>query len=98
MKQIGHRYLPPIEKPIAHCEILVEMLTCPEQLSKQANIKYNHITLDVGVARKEFHGQWNQTKYWSKVIHFGKMSCFYGFFGVIGTYITGIALEESYIS
>ena len=98
MKQIGNRYLPPIEKPIAHCKILVEMVTCREQLSKQANIKFTHITLDVGVARTEFHWQWNQTEYWLKVTHFGKMSCFYGFFGVIGTHITGSALEGSYIN
>ena len=35
-----------------------------EQLSKQANIKYTHVTLGVGVTIKEFHLQWNQPENW----------------------------------
>ena len=42
------------------------MFTGSEQLSKQANIKHTNITLDVGVAIKEFHVQWNQPENWSK--------------------------------
>ena len=39
-----------------------------EHLSKQVGIKYTSITLNVGVAIKEFHVQWNQPEKWSKVI------------------------------
>ena len=39
-----------------------------EHLSKQVDIKYTNITLNVGVAIKEFHVQWNQPEKWSKVI------------------------------
>ena len=44
------------------------MFTGSEQLSKQENIKYTYVALDVGVAIKEFHVQWNQPESWSKVI------------------------------
>ena len=44
------------------------MFTGSEQLSKQESIKYTHITLNVGAAIKEFHVEWNQLEYWSKVI------------------------------
>ena len=39
-----------------------------EHLSKQVDIKYTNITLNVGVAVKEFHVQWNQPEKWLKVI------------------------------
>ena len=35
------------------------MFTRSEQLSKQANIKYIHIILDVDVGVKAYHMQWN---------------------------------------
>ena len=68
MKQTVLTYLPPIEKPVTNYEAILEMLTGPEQLSKQANINNTPITLDVGVAIKEFHVLWNQPENWSKVI------------------------------
>ena len=49
-----------MEKPIMNYEAIVEMFTGFEQLPKQANIKYTHITLDYGVAVKEFRVQWSQ--------------------------------------
>ena len=36
------------------------MFTGSEQLSKQANIKYTHIILDIDAVIIEFHVQWNQ--------------------------------------
>ena len=53
-------YLPPMEKPTTSYEVIFEMFTGSGQLSKQANIIYTHITLDVNVAIIEFHVQWNQ--------------------------------------
>ena len=53
-------YLPPMEKPTTSYEVIFEMFTGSGQLSKQANIKYTHITLDVNVAIIGFHVQWNQ--------------------------------------
>ena len=49
-----------MEKPTTSYEVIFEMFTGSEQLSKQVNIKYTHITLDVNVAIIEFHVQWNQ--------------------------------------
>ena len=49
-----------MEKPTTSYEVIFEMFTGSGQLSKQANIKYAHITLDVNVAIIEFHVQWNQ--------------------------------------
>ena len=53
-------YLPRIEKPISNYGAIVEMFTGSEQLSRQANIKYIYITLDVGVAIKKCYVQRNQ--------------------------------------
>ena len=36
------------------------MFTRSKQLSKQANIKYTYVTLDVGAAVKAYHVKWNQ--------------------------------------
>ena len=54
LKQAVLTHLPPIEKPIRIYEAIVEIFTGSEQLPKQANIKYTHITLDFGLAIKEF--------------------------------------------
>ena len=59
LKQTVLTYLRPIEKPISNYGATVEMFTGSEQLSKQANIEYIHITLDVGVAIKKFYVQRN---------------------------------------
>ena len=70
------------------------MFTGSEQLSKQANIKYTHITLGAGVDM-----QWNQPENWSKVIcKFRKHSCCYDFFDAVGSYISGRVLEELYVN
>ena len=50
MKQTVITCLPPIGKPITNYEAIVEMFTGSKQLYKQANTKYTHITLAVGVA------------------------------------------------
>ena len=55
MKQTVITCLPPIGKPITNYEAIVEMFTGSKQLYKQANTKYTHITLAVGVAIMEFH-------------------------------------------
>ena len=44
------------------------MFTGFEQLFKQTNIKYTHITLNAVVAIKEFYVLMNQLENWSKVI------------------------------
>ena len=62
-----------MEKPTTSYEVIFEMFTGSGQLSKQANIKYTHITLDVNVAIIEFHVQWNQPENQSKVINLGKI-------------------------
>lgn len=37
-----------------------EMFTSPEELYKQANMKYIHIIVDVDAGVKTYHVQWNQ--------------------------------------
>ena len=69
------------------------MFTGSEQLSKQESIKYTHITLNVGAAIKEFHVEWNQLEYWSKVIKIQETFMLLWIFGAIGSYISGNALE-----
>ena len=45
-------YLPPIETPITEYGTLFEMFTRSEEMAKQCNMKYTHITLDCGAAMK----------------------------------------------
>ena len=57
------------------------MFTCSEQISDQANMKYTHVTLDVGAAIKANHVQCNQSERWSKTItHSGMFMFLYTFF------------------
>ena len=68
LKQTVLKYLLPIKKPIANYDAIVQMFTDSEQLSKQANIKYTHITLVNGVATKEFRVQWSQPEIGQKLL------------------------------
>ena len=99
LKKTVLRYLPPIEKPITNYYAMVEMFIGSEQLSKQANIKYTHITFDVGVAFKEFHVQWNQPENWSRVIiNLGNIHAVNGFVVQLGHIYLGVHWRKLYTS
>ena len=66
-----------------------------EQVTKQGNNKYTHITLYVGVTIKEFHLQWKKVENWSKItINVGNIHPGVRFFSAIWSYISGSTLEE----
>ena len=72
------------------------MFTRSKQLSKQANIKYSYVALDVGAAVKAYHVNWNQLDKWSKIIiHLGDFHALLDFFGSIGLYVSGSRFEKT---
>ena len=88
-------YLPPIHTPITEHRTLITLFEISQNLAKQANMKYTHITLDVGAAIKAFHVAWNDKTRWSNIIiHLGDFHAFMAFFGSIGKFVTGSGFEE----
>ena len=88
-------YLPPIHTAITDYRTLVEIFEICQKLAKQGNMKYTHITLDVGAAIKAFHVVWNNKNRWSNiVIHLGDFYAFIAFFGSIGKLANGSGFEE----
>ena len=66
-----------------------------QNLSKQTNLKYVHIILDLGAAIKAFYVIWNQNENWKNmIIHLGDFHSFMAFFGCVGKYVTGSGFEE----
>ena len=67
-KQTKLTYLPPIQKPIAEYGTFFEMFRQSRELARKVNMKYTHITLDVGAAIKAYHVIWNNPNLWSDTI------------------------------
>ena len=88
-------YLPPIETPITEYGTLFEMFTRSEEMAKQCNMKYTHITLDCGAAMKAYHVIWNNAERFKHIIlHLGDFHTMQAFFGVIGAYVSGSGFED----
>ena len=65
------------------------------ELVRKANMKYTHITLDVGAAIKAYHVIWNNPNLWSDVIiHLGDFHAINAYFGAIGTFVSGSGFED----
>ena len=61
-------YLPPIQTPITEYPTLVDLFNVSRNLAKKTNMKYVHITLDVGAAIKVFHVVWNDSNHWKDTV------------------------------
>ena len=78
-------YLSPVQTPITKYENLFEIFRKSLDLAKKADIKYAHVTLDVGAAIKAYHVIWNCQEEWKNVIiHLGNFHGFLAFYGIIG--------------
>ena len=63
--------------------------------SQKCNVKYTHITMDVGAAMKAFQVVWNNPIiWWDILIHPGDFHCMFMFFSVIRSYLKGHGIEE----
>ena len=88
-------YLPPLQNPITEVYTLTKIFEISQNLSKQANMKYTYIILDLGAAIKAFHVIWNQNGHWKNIIiHLGDFYAFMAFLGCVGKYVTGSGFEE----
>ena len=88
-------YLPPVQAPITEYETIVQVFLTSRKLSMQSNMRYMHITLDVGAAIKAYHVIWNNPDSWSDIIvHLGDFHAMMAFFGVIGSFVSGSGFEE----
>lgn len=88
-------YLPPIQLPITEYGAIFEIFHKSRELSKQANMSYTHITLDVGAAIKSYHVIWNNSVALSDIVlHLGDFHAMIAFFGVIGCFVTGSRFED----
>ena len=65
---ISLKYLPPLQNPITEIYAMTKIFEISQNLSKQANMKYMHIILDLGAAIKAFHVIWNQNEHWKNII------------------------------
>ena len=88
-------YLLRIHTAITAYRTLVEIFEISQKLAKQGNMRYTHITLDVGAAIKAFHVVWNDKDRWSNIIiHLGDFHAFMALFGSIRKFVTGNGFEE----
>ena len=65
------------------------------ELRLKTNIRYCHITLDIGAAMKAYQVVWNNPEIWSDiVIHLGDFHAMMAFFGIIGCFVKGSGFED----
>ena len=89
-------YLSPVQTPITKYETLFEIFRKSLNLAEKANMKYAHITLDVGATIKTHHVIWNCQEKWKDVIaQLGNFHSFLTFFGIIGKYIKCSGFEDA---
>ena len=94
-KQTKLTYLPPIQMPITEYGTFFEMLRQSRELARKVNMKYTHITLDVGAAINAYHVIWNNPNLWSDIIiHLGDFHAINAYFGAIGTFVSGSGFED----
>ena len=88
-------YLPPIQTPITEYPTIVSLFETSRKLTKNANMMYAHIIMDLGAAIKAYHVVWNDADYWNDIIiHLGDFHTMMTFFRIIGTVISGSGFEE----
>ena len=87
-------YLPPIHTAITEYQTPVPISEISQKLAKQHDMRYTHITLDVGAAIKAFHVVWNDKDRSNIIIHLGDFHVFMAFFGSMGKFMTGSGFEE----
>ena len=94
-KQTKLTYLLLIQKPITEYATFFEMFRQSRELARKANMKYTHITLDVGAAIKAYHVIWSNPNLWSDIIiHLGDFHPINAYFGAIGTFVSGSSFED----
>ena len=72
LKQTTETYLPPIVSKVTEFKTIETYFEYLQMLSKQCNMPYTNITLDVGAAINAFKFLWsNQSTYQNIVIHLG---------------------------
>ena len=65
-------FLPPIRQPITEYSTVIECITQSQRLSRAANMKYGHISVDAGAAQKFYHVVWNNpSEFGDVIIHLG---------------------------
>ena len=90
-------YLPPITKPVTEYSTIIEIFYQSRILSQKCNMKYAHITMDVGVATKAFQVIWNNPIIWSDIlIHPGEFHCMLMFFRSLEVILKVVALRKSF--
>lgn len=88
-------FLPPIISPITEYPTVLECIKQSQLMAAQVNMKYAHITVDVGAAAKFYHVIWNSPEeFHNVIIHLGDMHAIMEFFGTIGKFISGSGFEE----
>ena len=66
-----------------------------QTMAQQVNMKYVHVTLDVGAACKAYHVLWNCPEQFSNIIiHLGDFHLFQEMFGIIGQFVSGSGFED----
>ena len=72
LRQTSETYLPPIVSKVSEFKTIESYFEYLETLSKQCNMPYTNITLDVGATINAFKFLWgNQTRFRNIVIHLG---------------------------
>ena len=94
-KRTNITFLPPINNPITEFSTVIECIYQSEKLAEACNMKYIHITADVGAACKFYQVQWNNPERFKNVIiHLGDFHAMQELFGIIGKIITGSGFED----
>ena len=92
------KLLPPIPCPITKFSMVCKAIHRSMHLSKISNMKYTHITFDVGASEKYFNVIWNNPDEFKDVIlHLGDLHASMHFFPCIsncGKFVTKSGFEE----
>ena len=85
----------PIRQPITEYSTVIECIHQSQRLSRAANMKYAHMSVDASTAQKFYHVVWNNPmKLRDIIIHLGDFLAMIEFFGIIGKLDTGSGFED----
>ena len=87
--------VPPSIRPIIEYRTVCETIYRSVKLAKFGNMKYIHITVDIGAAEKYYRVLWNnQIEFKDVIIHLGDFHAMLHFFGNIGKFVTSSGFQD----
>ena len=88
-------FLPPLIRPITEYSTVCETIYRSVKLAKFGNMKYTHITVDIGAAEKYYRVLWNkQIEFKDVIIHLGDFHALLHFFGNVRKFVSSSGFKD----